>query len=75
MHAQTDSEKGNIVLTRVAHRSNLAFDTAIPKTTRHQNRIHTRQRCGTVSLDIFRVEIVYLNIRQCLQTGVAKSFV
>ena len=48
LHAQANAQVRHFVFTRKTGRANLAFDTALAKTTGHQDRVKARQLLGVV---------------------------
>src|SRR5690606_17269249 len=52
LHTQADAQIRNLVLACVLHSEDLAFHTAVTKTTRNQDRVYTFQQMGAMHLDV-----------------------
>ena len=70
LHAEADPQVRHAVFARVAHRLDLALDTALAEPPRHQDRVHALQRVGATLLDIGGFDVVDIDARAGLQATV-----
>ena len=75
LHAETDTQIRNAVLTRIACGFDLAFHTALPKAAGDQNRILAHQALGALTLDDLGIDIVDVNLDARLNAGMHQRLV
>ena len=65
LHSEADAEVRDRAFTGIAHRTDLAFNAALPETAGHENGIHIRQQGTGVVADILGITVanVYLGAR------------
>src|SRR5665213_4139437 len=75
LHTQTDSQIRNTVFTRITHRLNLPFDTALAEAAGHEDCIHAIKRARAVLLQIRRLDVMDVDARAGLKAAVRQSLV
>ena len=74
LHTQADAEVRNIVFTRVACSGDLAFNTAVAKAARDENRIQIFQNFHATRFNILRINQLDVHGDAVLQTTVFQRF-
>ena len=70
LHAKTNTEIGNFIFAGEFHCRNLAFGAAFAETAGNQNRIHAGECRDAVFLDLFRIEVMNIDLGAGMNTGV-----
>src|SRR3990167_4739239 len=74
LHAEADTQVGNLVLTGVLHGLDLAFHAAQTEAARHQNGINAFKQRGAFVLDVFGVDITQIDLGTVLDARMAHRF-
>ena len=74
LHTQADAKVRHLVLTGILNRADLAFHAALTETARHQNRVGIGQRTGAITLDVFGIDVVDIDLGAGLDAGVQQGF-
>ena len=75
MHAETNTQEWHPVFPGVLHCLNLAVDTPVSKTSRHQNGIEVFEQRRPARLNILCIDVFNLYLGQGLQAGMVQGFV
>nr|AXN76753.1 CTP synthetase [Aeromonas veronii] len=75
LHAEADTQVGDLVLAGILGSQNFAFHTALTEATRHQDRVQTFQQLGATGLDILRVDVLDVDGVTGLETTVLERLV
>ena len=62
LHAQADTKVGHPVLAGVLRSQNLALDATLTEARAHQNRVHALEHGHALGLDLFRFEVVDVDL-------------
>ena len=75
LHPKTDTEVGNVVLPRETRGRDLALDTALTETAGDQNRVHTAQAFHTARLQLFRIDVMDIDVASRFYPGMHQGLV
>src|SRR5690554_196135 len=73
LHAQADAQVRNLVLAGILNRADLAFHATLTKATRYQNGVGRFQHGGAVTLDVFGVDVVDVDLGAGLDASVQQG--
>src|SRR5574343_219921 len=74
LHTEADAEVRDLVFTGELGRHDLAFHTALAEAARYQNRIVLGQFGATGGFDLFRVDVLDVDLAFVVDAGVTQRF-